>query len=142
MKQRAAAGFSSATALAEAIQTRSDSKLSYRTAHRIVARAVLLAVEQAKDATGINAALLDQAATDVIGRPLGLDDQTISKCLDPARFIAQHAVTGGTAPTEVQRMAAQRLEQLQSEEASIRTTEERLVTSRAKLRTAVSALLA
>src|SRR5438552_666898 len=44
MSQRCAQGFSSVTALAETIQTQKD--VSYRTAHRIVARAVLLAVER------------------------------------------------------------------------------------------------
>ena len=84
MRKRAAEGFSSVTALAEAIQT--ETKLSYRTAHRIVARAVLLAVEKGKDAMGIDAALLDQAAAEMNQKPLKLDAKLIAGCLDPAQL--------------------------------------------------------
>ena len=82
MRRRAAWGFSSVTALAEAIQAKTD--LSYRTAHRVVARAVLLAVERGRDATGIDAALLDQAAQEMIGRPLELDAASRSAMPRPA----------------------------------------------------------
>src|SRR5207248_7997224 len=93
MRQRAAWGFSSVTALAEAIQTKRE--LSYRTAHRIVARAVLLAVEQGSDATGIDTTLLDLASQEMIGKSLGLDSQLITRCLDPRQFVDEHDVTGG-----------------------------------------------
>src|SRR5439155_3075333 len=88
MRQRAAGGFSSVTALAEAIQTRE--RISYRTAHRIVARTVLLAVERGLDATQIDAKLLNAAANEMISRALALDDRAIAECLDPTHFVAQH----------------------------------------------------
>ncbi len=94
MARRAAEGFSR-HCLAEAIQTEKD--LSYRIAHRVVARAVLLAVEKGVDATGIDTALLDQAAVEMIGAPLKLDAKLIAQCLDPRNFINHHAVTGPCA---------------------------------------------
>jgi argininosuccinate lyase len=113
MRRRANEGFSAVTALAEAIQVHRD--LSYRTAHRVVARAVLLAVEQNKDATGIDSALVDQAAKEMIGRELKLDAQIIQKALDPKNFVEQHAVIGGPAPKEVRRMINERLGQLETD---------------------------
>lgn len=102
MQKRTAAGFSSVTALAELIQT--QSKMSYRTAHRIVARAVLLAVEQSKDATEIDSALLNQAAQEMIAAPVHLTDDQIRDCLNPTSFVHHHTTPGGPASQETQRM--------------------------------------
>jgi argininosuccinate lyase len=117
MQDRAAWGFSSVTALAEAIQTKKD--MSYRTAHRIVARAVLLAVERGRPATGIDAAIVDQAGIEMTGEPVGFDDATISQCLDPVKFVEHHAVTGGTAPSQVRAMAGVRRQRLEADEKSV-----------------------
>jgi argininosuccinate lyase len=139
MRERAAWGFSSVTALAEAIQTQKN--LSYRTAHRVVARSVLLAVEHGRDATGIDQALLDQAAQEMIGTKLGLDPKTIAECLDPRRFVDQHKVTGATAPSEVRRMAAERRQRLADDEGDVRAHKDRIAHGQQQLREAVSGIL-
>jgi argininosuccinate lyase len=136
MRQRAAWGFSSVTALAEAIQT--EKNLSYRTAHRVVARSVLLAVEHGRDAMGIDSALLDQAAQEMIGTKLGLDPKTISECLDPRRFVEQHKVTGATAPSEVRRMAGERRKGLANDERAVQAHKNRIADGQKCLRDAVS----
>jgi argininosuccinate lyase len=138
LRRRAAWGFSSVTALAEAIQTARD--LSYRTAHRIVARAVLLAVEQGRDATGIDARLVDAAANEMLGRPLGLTSDEIAQCLDPDRFIHQHAVTGGAAPAEVRRMAAERMTALEADQRSVDARRQAIAAGNQRLRAAVAEL--
>lgn len=121
---RAAWGFSSVTALAETIQT--TQAMSYRTAHRIVARAVLLAVEQGKDATGIDSALLTQAAREMTGRPISMAGDDIARCLDPRRFVEQHRVIGATAPEEVRRMAAERETGLAGDRALVAARRQKL----------------
>jgi argininosuccinate lyase len=136
MRRRAAEGFSSVTALAEAILTRE--KLSYRTAHRIVARAVLLAVEAGKDATGIDAKVVNQAANEMIGRVLSLDDKTIAAALDPHSFVAHHETTGGPAPAEVRRMAHHRRTHLDNDRAAIAERRRRMESARRALRTAAA----
>lgn len=138
MRRRAAEGFSSVTALAEAIQTTHN--LSYRTAHRVVARAVLLAVEQGTDATGINPTLLDQAATEMIGQPLKMDPALIARCLDPTQFIHHHTTPGAPAPTEVRRMIAARQDQLAADETATATRAKTIESARQRLRTAIAAL--
>lgn len=139
MKERANQGFSSVTELAEMIQTQKE--LSYRTAHRIVARAVLLAVEQQKDATGIDAALIDQASQEVIGHPLKLSSESISQSLNPRTFIDHHSCPGAPAPREVRRMIDNRRTQLQADEQTIAAREKTLSTGRKLLRDAVEAIL-
>jgi len=124
MRERAAWGFSSVTALAEAIQTQKG--FSYRTAHRVVARAVLIAVENGKDATGIDSALLDIAAREMIDQPIVMTDDNISQCLDPRRFVDQHKVQGGTAPAEVRRMLKLRHGALASSESRIQENAQRV----------------
>jgi argininosuccinate lyase len=140
MRDRAAQGFSSVTALAELVQTTCG--LSYRTAHRAVARAVLLAVERGKDATGIDAALLDEAARDAIGRPLNLPNEAICECLDPRRFVDQHAVSGGAAPAEVRRMASKRHARLESDAGAVADLENGIGQSRDRLHAAVQRIVA
>ena len=139
MRARAAWGFSSVTALAEAIQTQQG--LSYRTAHRVVARAVLMAVEQGGDASAINTALLDMAAREMIDRSIVMSSDEIARCLDPRRFVEQHKALGGTAPGEVQRMAASRRDGLAASDAAIAERLRRIRHADQELRETVAALL-
>jgi argininosuccinate lyase len=139
MRERAAWGFSSVTALAEEIQTKE--RLSYRTAHRIVARAVLTAVENGKDAMGIDAALLDAAAGEMIDRPLRMSSEAIRRCLDPRRFVDEHKVTGATAPAEVRRMAEARVADIERDEAAVDARAKRIVEADRELRNAVAAFI-
>jgi argininosuccinate lyase len=136
MSQRAARGFSSVTALAEAIQTRE--KISYRSAHRVVARAVLMAVERGRDATGIDAALLNDAARETLGRELALD--AIGSVLDPRQFVEHHAGIGATAPGEVRRMLANRRETLARAREEVAGRRKRLESAKKLLQSAADAL--
>jgi len=138
MRQRAASGFSSVTALAEVIQTRE--RVSYRTAHRVVARAVLLAVERGRDATGIDAALLNDAARETLGRALALDASAIALALDPRQFVQQHAGIGATAPGEVRRMLAERRGELAHDREEVAGRRRRLESAKKLLRSAADAL--
>ena len=135
---RACWGFSSVTALAEALQT--GHGMSYRTAHRIVARAVLHAVERGKDATGIDAALLAEAALEMAGRPVEMSDEEIASCLAPRRFVDRHRVTGAPAPGEVERMAGERQAALREDLSRAAEQRRRLETADRELRSAVDAL--
>ncbi|MDA8108839.1 MAG: argininosuccinate lyase [Betaproteobacteria bacterium] len=139
MRARAAWGFSSVTALAEAIQTQQG--LSYRTAHRVVARAVLMAVEQGGDANSIDTALLDTAAREMIDRSIVMSGDEITRCLDPRRFVEQHKTLGGTAPAEVHRMAGLRREALASSGAAVAERLRRVRRADQELREAVASLI-
>jgi argininosuccinate lyase len=140
MQKRAAWGFSSVTALAEAI-LQAQKSLSYRTAHRIVARAVLLAVEHGRDATGIDMALLDSAAEEMTGRKLGMTDEAISDCLAPRRFVDRHQVVGATAPAEVRRMLQSRQHRLTADTRTVSAMRTRLREGEQRLQAAVAAIL-
>jgi argininosuccinate lyase len=122
MYARAAGGFSSVTALAENIQ--STQGVSYRAAHRVVARSVLLAVEEGKTANEITAAIVNRAAQETLGRALSLDDDSIQACLGPRSFVEHHAGPGATAPDEVRRMAVRRQARLGADRESVQVREQ------------------
>jgi argininosuccinate lyase len=77
---------------------------SARTAHRIVGRAVRLAVQQGGP---ISAALLDEAAHGVIEQPLGLSDSFIADSIDPQQIVDSRTATGGAAAQAVRAMIEQ-----------------------------------
>lgn len=123
MKAMASEGFSTVTELAAVIH-RSGGGLSYRTAHRIVGRAVRISTETGVD---LNAALLRNAARELVGVPLDwLDDEIVNGALDPEQFVRAHKTPGGPAPEEVMNSVgaseARRLE----DESRLGSIEERL----------------
>ena len=140
MYSRAEQGFSSVTALAEQIQ--STQQISYRSAHRVVARAVLLAVEENKTATEIDADLLNRAAQEAIGRRLTLDNASIENCLSPGTFVRNHIATGAASPAEVNRMAADRRLRLRSDRERIEAMEQAIRDGETMLAEAVAGIMA
>jgi argininosuccinate lyase len=139
MKDRAAQGFSSVTALAEALHTRHQ--LSYRTAHRIVARTVLLAVEEGIPATSINPLLVNRAAAEIIGSELALNEADLATCLDPGSFVQRHAGRGACAPEEVRRMIKQRLPRVHSGRQRVKEKEQALQNADSLLRAAATKVM-
>ena len=89
-----------------------DHDIGYRTAHDVVNRFVLTSQDRGIPATEAQAKLLDEAAQEMIGRPIGIDDARLRELLDPAHFIRVHTSRGGVAPEEVIRMIADRRRKL------------------------------
>lgn len=140
MYSRAEQGFSSVTALAEQIQ--STQQISYRSAHRVVARAVLLAVEAGKTATEIDADLLNRAAQDTLGRRIALDDAAIQAGLNPGSFVRSQMATGSASPAEVKRMAADRRVSLRTDREKVETRERAIRDSEKMLCKAIAGIMA
>ena len=92
----AAAGshFTGAADLAEELVL--SHSLDYRSAYRVVGRAVATAA-----GTTLTTNDLARAATEVLGRPLKLDPETLRAALDPALIVAGRTVLGGSAPAQV-----------------------------------------
>ena len=86
--------FALATDLAEAISLATG--LDYRSAYRVVGRAVA--------AGTLDAAGLDAAAVELLGRPLALDPALVADALDPAAALATRVVPGGAAPEPMDAM--------------------------------------
>jgi argininosuccinate lyase len=122
MLEQAARHFATCTELAAVIHRSSD--LSFRTAHRIVGNLVLRALKQGRNATEVDAALVNESARDIIGRELDLDEGAVRNALHPVTFVEAHRVTGGPAPEpmgEAITRATGRLENDRAELARLRT---------------------
>lgn len=96
MRDQAARHFATATELASVIHRATDH--SYRTAHRIVGHLVLLAIKQGLQADQVGLDLVQEAARDVTGGEISLDETAVRGVLDPEAFVRAHAVRGGPAP--------------------------------------------
>lgn len=97
------AGFTQATDLAEFVMQRCD--VNYRTAYLIVGRAVQTAARSGLRGVDLTGEMLDRAAIDESGRPLGLAETDLTEVLDPRRLVADRALQGGAAPRIVREMA-------------------------------------
>ena len=103
MRTSLESGFSQATDLAEYIMQ--ECGIDYRSAYRVVGHAVRQASAAGLRGADIDGAMLDAAAAEITGRPLGLGGHDLSAVLDPWQIVASRTSLGGAAPGEVERMA-------------------------------------
>jgi argininosuccinate lyase len=123
-------GFALAADLAEALSLAQEDGLDYRSAYRVVGRAVA----QAAGPDALDAAALEDAARELLGRPLAIDPALVARALDPRDALATRTVTGGAAPAPMDAMlrdcraavAAARASQ-DRDRAAIETAERELV---------------
>jgi argininosuccinate lyase len=138
MLDQAARHFATCTELAAEIHRRSN--LSFRTAHRIVGNLVLRALKQGKNATEVDAALVNVSARDITGHELDLDDAIIHKALHPATFVQAHQVTGGPAAEPMRKAIADGRKRLETDRGILIHLREQGLEATAKLNARVTDL--
>ncbi len=135
------AGFSQATDLAEFVMQACE--VDYRTAYQVVGSAVRRAAAAGLRGVDMTGEMLDRAAEEAYGRPLGLTGRDLSAVLDPRAIVMTRTSPGGAAPTVVREMAAsvgdgaselaaeaaRRRQLLDGAEALLVTSAERLATA-------------
>jgi argininosuccinate lyase len=105
--ERARGSFAVVTELADTLAR--EHGVPFRSAHRVVSALVREANRRGvADVRHIEPAWLEEAARQVLGRPLRIDAGQLRQALDPEHFVALRLVRGGVAPDEVRRMAAER----------------------------------
>jgi argininosuccinate lyase len=97
-------GFCQATDLAEYVMQTCG--LDYRTAYQIVGIAVRTAHEAGLRGVDLDGAMLDAAAKEYTGRPIGLAGSDLSEVTDPRSIVETRTAAGGAAPAVVEGMAA------------------------------------
>ncbi len=97
-------GFSQATDLAEYVMQTCD--VDYRTAYEVVGRAVRRAQAAGLRGVDLTGAMLDAAAAEITGAPIGLAGRDLTEVLDPRRIVETRTAAGGAAPPVVEAMAA------------------------------------
>jgi argininosuccinate lyase len=97
-------GFTQATDLAEHIVTVTG--IDYRTAYLVVGQTVRVASAAGLRGVDITGEMLDRAAVDLQGRPLGLAGHDLRSVLDPGQIVATRSARGGAAPAAVETMVS------------------------------------
>jgi len=96
-------GFSQSTDLAEYVMLQAG--IDYRTAYRVVGITVREASRRGQRGLDITGAHLDEAATELLGAPIGMRDIDLTDVLDPRRIVDTRRAQGGASPEIVVDMA-------------------------------------
>lgn len=122
--RQAAEDFSTATALADLMVR--DHDLSFRAAHHVVGAVVRNAMDQGVPADRIDADMVEAAAIDQLGKPLGIDADAVRACLDPTANVDARRSAGGPSPARVHEQVAEALGRLAHAKAMLQGWRERL----------------
>ena len=139
MKELAGRYWAQATDVAGALVT--EKGLPWRTAHQIVGILVRFSYERGLTTAETTPELLDEAAIEYMGKPVGLSKESLKRALDPANFIASRTLIGGTAPQEVRRQLAECRAGLTRDETEALAARRQIQEATQKLEAAIDALV-
>ncbi len=97
LRERAGAGFTTVTELADTLVRRCN--LPFRQAHSVVSALVNHAQEQAIAPADLNAAALREVAAEALGIEVELPEAEFARALDPRAFVEARNLPGGAAPS-------------------------------------------
>lgn len=97
-------GFTAAADVADVLAM--EAGLDYRSAHRVVGRAVRELIEEGLPPGALTPERLAAAAERAIGRPAEISAEALTEALDPAAAVASRLQEGSAAPQEVAAMIA------------------------------------
>ncbi|HZU07018.1 MAG TPA: argininosuccinate lyase [Chloroflexota bacterium] len=139
-RQRAADHFAAATDLAGALVA--EKGLPWRTAHQICGILFRHCAERGLTPADLTPALLDEAAVEYFGRPVGLGAESIRRALDPKHFVEARTLLGGPAPDEVARQGQALGAALAADQRWLAERRQALAAAAAALEEAIDAILA
>lgn len=139
MKERSGIFFSQASELADTLVR--EKSLSFRTAHKIIGTVVREALAQGKKPSQIDSQMIDAAAMEVTGKPVGLDPEVLLRSLDPMEIVKAKNGIGGAAPQAVKISIQHRKAQLEEDRKSLAGKKERVSAAREKLDEAIREIL-
>ncbi len=141
MLEAAEHNFSTLTDLADALVR--DHGFSFRVAHQVVGALAREAVEAGlAGAAQIDRTRVESAVKRIAGRTVSFASEVLADCLNPRRNVERRDVTGGPAPSAVQRMLERAGRDLASDESLLGQRKEALATAKARLREASATLAA
>lgn len=139
MADRANGDFCSVTELADLMVRQCG--VSFREAHAIVGGTVYRAVRAGQAATDITPTMLNEEAQTIVGREIELSKDDVRDALDPMSSVKGKLTLGGPAPSEVQRMVAKGLAQLEIEKGRLAERQSRLESADRELRQIAARLM-
>ncbi|MBI2989307.1 MAG: argininosuccinate lyase [Deltaproteobacteria bacterium] len=139
MRELATAFWAQASDLAGAIVR--EKGLPWRTAYQIVAILVRQSIEEGKGEADVTPEMLDRAAVEYTGKPLGLGAAVIQKALDSLECVRARKLIGGPAPEEVERQIAESRQKLLRDNKIFEELEAQIKAGEKKLEEAERALM-
>ena len=139
MRKRAGAYWAQASDVAAALVR--DKGLSWRTAHQIVGILVRLSHERGIGTLEVDTKLLDEAAVQYTGRPIGLGEESLRKALDPMEFIKGRTLYGGPAPEESKKRIVDLSRNLEGDKEAVSVIRSRLQDANVKLERAIDGII-
>ncbi|WP_208507363.1 argininosuccinate lyase [Variovorax paradoxus] len=139
MAANCAGEFSGATEIANFLVK--DKDLDFRSAYSVVANTIRIASERGLSPDGVTAGLIDEVATSVLGKPVGLSESQVRLALDPAGNLELKQTVGGPAVKEVKRMIDARWQSLATNEGKYRMLVDRQQASEAALDAAIGSYM-
>lgn len=136
--RQAAEDFSTATALADLMVR--DCDLSFRAAHHVAGAVVRNALDRGIPADRIDVSMVEAAAIEKLGRPIGIDADVVRACLDPVANVDARRSAGSPKPAMVRAHVEQARARLDASKAWLRVQRERMESSRASLQAATRRL--
>ena len=119
----------------------SEMGLPFRTAHQIVAIVVRHGVDAGKTQTAITTEMIDKAAVEYMGKPLGMSEEIIRKALDPWKCVERRKLIGGPAPERVREDIARASEKVKEDKEELASIETTLATAEKKLEAAIDKII-
>ena len=108
-------------------------KLPWRVAHQIVGQLVRTCEERGIGSRGVTVEILNEVASERIGRRLSLQQEMIDRALDPLQCVMARQMTGGPAPQEVKKQIEKCLSDSRERETRINRIRESLARANRRL---------
>jgi len=118
-----------------------ERRLSYRTAHHVVARLVAIAVEEGKEPMETTSEIVDRAAKETIGRILSVTTEEVRNVLDPSIFVETRVTKGSINLNEIERMLKEAKETLINEREWISRNRDIISNASEKLEKAMDSII-
>lgn len=116
--------------------------IPWRAAHQITGITVRLAIERGCAPLDLKTELVDEAAIQHLGQPLGIAQEVIAEALDPLGSMQRQKLPGGTARERVLEAIALHEEALAADRAWHRQAQERVAAGARALEKGIDAMLA
>ena len=124
VSSKALTSFSAATELANMLVRKY--KVPFRTAHKIVGSLVKSLIESKQTFLNATPELLQKIAQDAVGIKLVVNAEDIADSIDALKMVETYKVTGGPAPTEVERALTARKKRLVLAKSNMSTLKQKL----------------
>ncbi len=116
--------------------------LPWRIAHQCVGTMVRLSHERGLKPTDATPELLDEAAIEYMGKPIGLSREALQDALDPANAVAKRTLYGGPAPEQTRARAAEAVDRIPGDEQNLADKRKKLEDAEALLEKGIDELIA